>query len=124
LQPTIGHAFNAGMARPKKSKGPYSVEEWLRIILRGIRPEDRWQIFKAWRKWSLAGKLQREPTDQEIDGEILEWRKTQFYLTHAEGHFIDNLKFDFLPIYRKQNRIKKAREGGKALANKRIKKTI
>src|ERR1035437_703454 len=96
------------MPRPRKREYPLKLDEWLRIALRGIRLEDRWNIFRAWRRWYLIFELKRKPTDQEVEADIKKFQQFEFRLSNQEMNWIDNLKYDFLPIYRKENRIKRA----------------
>jgi hypothetical protein len=81
----------------------------LRLTFRKKRPEDRWQIFRAWLWKDLTRRLQRVPSDDELIAEITEWRGQQYYATTNLMAWMDTLRMDFLPDYRKANRIKKAK---------------
>jgi len=94
------------MARPKKVKYPIGLQEMLRIVLRGKRPEDRMKIFREYQRYGLRAKLRREPTDNEVEEELKKWQSAEIH--DLSLGFIDNLKFDFLPKYRKENRSKRA----------------
>jgi hypothetical protein len=96
------------MARPRKFKFPIRLEDWLRLALRGIRPEDRWKIFKEWRRAYLKITLKREPTESEFELEIKKWQAIEIYDSTQIMVWTDNLRMDFLPKYRKENRIKRA----------------
>jgi 16S rRNA C967 or C1407 C5-methylase (RsmB/RsmF family) len=97
------------MARPRKVELPIRLNEWLRRVLRDKRPEDRWKIFKEWRREHLKINLRRDPTDGELESEIKLWQQYEFYLSTRELVWIDTLRYDFLPKYHKENRIKRAR---------------
>ena len=51
--------------------------------------------------------LKREPTDQEIEAQIKLFREPNFDATNCPFGFWDSLK-EFVPVYQKENRIKKA----------------
>ena len=97
------------MARPHKLKFPITLEQWLRLALRGKRLEDRWKIFRAWRRAYLKITLSREPTDSEIEAEIKKWKELELYDSNQIFVWMDNLRLDFLPKYHAENRIKKVR---------------
>ena len=97
------------MARPRKIKLPCGLDDWLRLALHGKRLEDRWKIFREWRRWYLIATLKREPTEDELESEIKKWREFEFYLSNQDGVWMENLRHDFLPIFQKQNRVNRAK---------------
>jgi len=96
------------MARPRKLKFPIGLDDWLRLALRGKRLEDRWKIFKEWRRSYLRITLKREPTESEFELEIKKWKEAEIFDSTQIMVWSDNLRMDFLPKYRKENRIKRA----------------
>jgi hypothetical protein len=112
------------MARPRKIQWPVSVTEMLRIFLRQKikRPEDRWKVFREWRRWHLERyKLNRKPTEDELEADVSEWQQGEFYSSDRTYGLMDNLTMDFLPIYRKENRINRARAAAKGRWSKKSK---
>lgn len=107
------------MARPRKNKLPINLDAWLRIVLRGKRPEDRFKIFREWRRSYLRQTLNREPIDSELENEIEQWNKNEFWLSHIEMQWIDNIRLDFLPKFHKENRSKRSSIASKARWNKK-----
>ena len=97
------------MARPIKNKLPINLDAWLRVVLRGKRPEDRFKIFREWRRSYLRQTLNREPTDSEFENGVDKWKKHEFWLSYVEMRWIDNIRLDFLPQFHKENRVKRAR---------------
>ena len=99
------------MVRPRKLKIPFKLNDWLRLALHGKkkRPEDRWKIFREWRRWCLKDTLKRDPTDDELESEIRQWQGYEFYHTNREWGWSDNLTLDFLPIYTKEQKTKRAK---------------
>jgi hypothetical protein len=105
------------MARPKKIKGPFRLDEFLRIALRKKRPEDRWQIFRAWRRYYLKSHLNREPTDGEHEAEIKKWQEHEFRDWHETGNLMFSLQ-DFVAEYHKENRIQRARRRARKMGQR------
>lgn len=104
------------MARPRKITWPVELNELLRIFISDKinRPEDRRKAFREWRRWHLERyKLKRKPTETELEADIAVWQQTKFYPINVTYDFMDNFKMDFLPIYRKENRIIRARQAAK-----------
>src|SRR5690348_6944779 len=99
------------MGRLGKIKSPMSLEEWLRRILREQRPEDRMKIFREWRRAGLRIKLQKEPTDLEVEG-VIKWFREHNALDYGFG-LADSLH-DFVLVYHQENRRKKAQLAAKA----------
>lgn len=95
------------MARPRKIKHPIGLDVGLRFYLPKKRPEHRRKIFRAWRVTILRATLKQEPTDQEIEAQIKLFREPDFDAANCPFGFWDLLK-DFVPVYQKENRIKKA----------------
>jgi hypothetical protein len=95
------------MARPRKVKGPLTLEEWLRIILRKKRPEDRMKIFREWCRFILRVRFNREPTDPEIQEEFKLIRERKFEDPNYTWSLGDSLK-EFVPVFHKENSRKKA----------------
>ncbi len=93
------------MGRPRKVEYPIRLQEMLRIILRDKRPEDRMKIFREYQRYYLNANLRRQPSEDELEAEIKKWQDTEIY--GLNPGFIDNLKFDFLPKYLKENRSKR-----------------
>ena len=88
------------------------------------RPEDRWKAFREWRRWHLERyKLNRKPTESELESDISEWQKAEFYASNHTCNLMDNFTMDFLPIYRKENRINKARKAANRRWSKNNKKS-
>jgi hypothetical protein len=102
------------MGRPGKTKFPIGLDEWLRRLLPKKRPEDRMKIFREWRRVNLRAKFKREPTDQEVEEEIKSIRERKFGPSNYVFGFGDSL-MDFVPVFHKENRRKKAQTA----ANKR-----
>ncbi|HYV28078.1 MAG TPA: hypothetical protein VFA77_11125 [Candidatus Eisenbacteria bacterium] len=84
------------------------MEEFLRAALKKKRPEDRMKIFREWRRSCLRKILNREPTDQELEDEIKMIRETKFGDPYQAEDWAYLLR-DFVPVFHKENRIKKAR---------------
>ena len=101
------------MARPRKVQFPIGLEEFLRVILRDNRPEDRMKIFREFIRYDLRRKIRQEPTDSEVEDQLRRWQNAEIH--GFDLPFIDNLRFDFLPVYRKENRSRRAQTA----ANKR-----
>ncbi|MDE2105728.1 MAG: hypothetical protein KGL39_51365, partial [Patescibacteria group bacterium] len=99
------------MARPRKLEDKHGFEDWLRLTLPEKRSEDRFKIFKEWRRWFLEHhtKLARPPTNEEWQKDIEEFKKQEF--SHSSYHYalMQNLRLDFLPIFHRENRQKRAR---------------
>ena len=95
------------MARPGKIKHPIGLDVALRFYLPQKRPEHRRKIFRAWRVTILRATLKREPTDQEIEAQIKLFREPDFDAANCPFGFWDLLK-EFVPVYQKENRRKKA----------------
>ena len=95
------------MGRPRNIQFPIGLEEWLRRVLPKKRPEDRMKIFREWRRNNLTAVLKRPPTDQELVGEIALIRETKFEQGNRIHEWAYCLK-DFLPVFHKENRRKKA----------------
>jgi hypothetical protein len=96
------------MARPRKITLPTTLDVWLRLALQNKRLEDRWKIFREWRRNYLATTLGRAPTDQELEIEIQKWKQFEFYISLQETVWMDNLRVDFLPKFHKENLRKRA----------------
>jgi len=96
------------MGRPGKNKHPIGLEVGLRLVLRKKRPEDRMKIFREWRRTILRATLKREPTDQEMETQIKLFREPNFNAANCPFGFWDALS-DFVPIFQKENRTKKAK---------------
>jgi hypothetical protein len=111
------------MPRPRKLVYPLKLEEWLRIALRGIRLEDRMNICRAWRRWYLIFLIKRKPTEQEVDEDIKNFQQLEFCLSNQEMKWIDSLRHDFLPLYRRENRIKRAQVAATKRWSKKNSKT-
>ncbi len=95
------------MGRPGKVKHPIGLEVALRVVLGKKRVEDRMKIFREWRRTVLRARLKREPTDDEVEGEIKLCRLPGFDAANCPFGFWDALK-DFVPVFHKENRRKKA----------------
>jgi hypothetical protein len=95
------------MGRPGKTKSPIGLDEWLRRMLPEKRPEDRMKIFREWRRLNLRATLKHEPTDQEVEEEIKLVRERKFGPANYVFGYGDSLR-DFVPIFHKENRRKKA----------------
>jgi hypothetical protein len=95
------------MGRPRKIKRPIGLDVGLRLALPEKRPEQRWKIFCAWRQAILRTTLKREPTDQEIEAQIKLFREPNFDAANCPFGFWDLLK-DFVTVFHKENRRKKA----------------
>jgi hypothetical protein len=95
------------MARPGKIKHPIGLDVALRFCLHQKRPEHRRKIFHAWRLAILRANLKREPTDLEIETQLALFREPDFDAANCPFGFWDLLK-DFVPVYQKENRRKKA----------------
>jgi hypothetical protein len=95
------------MGRPGKLKHPIGLDVGLRLTLPKKRPEHRRKIFRAWRRAILRSTLKQEPTDQEIEAQIKLYREPNFDAAQCPLGFWDLLKA-FVPVYQKENRIKKA----------------
>lgn len=109
------------MARPKKLKWPVRLEVLLRIYLRNKRPEDRWKIFREWLKWDFKKKFGKEPTDDELQAQMADWQKGQFYHSQNVINAMDSLNYDFLPVFRQSNRERRASIAAKKRWEKRQK---
>ena len=96
------------MGRPRKIERPIGLEECLRRLLPKTRPEDRMKIFREWRRVNLRATFKREPTDREVVEEIKLFREPNFDAANCPFGFWDSLT-DFVPVYHKENRIKRAR---------------
>ena len=95
------------MGRPGKIKRPVGLDAALRFTLLQKRPEHRRKIFRAWRLTLLRATLKREPADQEMEAQIQLFREPDFDAANCPFGFWDLLK-DFVPVYQKENRRKKA----------------
>lgn len=95
------------MSRPGKIKHPIGLEVALRLVLRKKRPEDRMKIFREWRRTILRAELKREPTDEDMEAQIKLFREPNFDAANCRPGFWDMLK-DFVPVFHKENRRKKA----------------
>jgi hypothetical protein len=79
----------------------------LRFYLPKKRPEHRRKFFRAWRLVILRANHKREPTDLEIEADLALFREPNFDAANYQFGFWDSLK-DFVPVYQKENRRKKA----------------
>jgi len=70
-------------------------------------------IFVAWRIADLRKKFDREPTEMEIRADLKDWQEKRIFLNHHTENIIYYLRHDFLPIYRRENRINRARKAAK-----------
>jgi hypothetical protein len=95
------------MARPRKIKHPIGLDVALRFYLPKKRPEHRRKIFRAWRRTCLKANLKREPTEHETEADARLFREPEFDAANCRFGFWDLLK-DFVPVYQKENRRKKA----------------
>jgi hypothetical protein len=109
------------MARPRKIQFPIGLDDFLRVILRGKRPEDRMKIFREFIRYDLRRKIRQEPTDSEVEDQLRRWQNAEIH--GFDLPFIDNLRFDFLPIYHKENRSKRGRTAAIKRWDKKKKKT-
>lgn len=101
------------MGRPRKIQWPIKVEELLRIHLREKRPEDRWKIFKEWLRWRFGKQFGRDPSAEELNGEIEKWRSADIFDSNGIHNSMYVLRHDFMPEYYRENRINKARLAAK-----------
>jgi len=95
------------MGRPAKIKRPIGLDTALLKTLPEKRPEHRRKIFRAWRVLSLGANLKREPTEEEIEAQMKLFQGPDFDAANLHPFFWDSLK-DFVPVYEKENRRKKA----------------
>jgi hypothetical protein len=95
------------MGRPAKIKHPIGLDVALRWTLPKKRAQHRRKIFRAWRVVILRTKLKREPTEQEMEAEFNLFGEPYFDAANCPVGFWDRLK-DFVPVYHKENRRKKA----------------
>ena len=65
------------------------------------------KIFREWRRVNLRATFKREPTDLEVVEEIKLFRLPNFDGANCPFGFWDSL-VDFVPLYHKENRRKKA----------------
>ena len=80
------------------------------------------KIFREWRRVNLRAILKLEPTDQEVDAEIKFFRECKFDTSNYVFGFWDSLT-DFVPVYHKENRRKKAQIAAAKRWSKKSEKT-
>jgi hypothetical protein len=105
------------MVRPKTIYGSYGLDDWVRIALPGIRHEDRWKIFREWQAWR-CGSL------DAAEEKIKEWRRMRFDDSEYLLDLMAQLRFDFLPAYRKARRRMRARMAANKRWAKKTGKTL
>ena len=111
------------MGRPGKIKYPVGLEVALRKVLGKKRPEDRMKIFREWRRTVLRARLKREPTDEEVEAEIKICRRPNFDAANCPLGFWDALS-DFVPVFHKENRTRKAQAAAIKMWSKKSKKNL
>lgn len=79
------------------------------------------KIFREWRREYLKANLKREPTDLEVVEEIKLFRLPNFDGANCPLCFWDSLA-DFVPLYHKENRRKKAQIAAIKRWSKKIEK--
>jgi hypothetical protein len=107
---------------PKAKKYPATLDEFLRIVMRKKRPEDRMKVFRESIRASIrlnrcyqpSGNVLSYdslpiPTDDEVAENIQKIRERQF----NEQQFADTAQFvwRFMPYYERETRSKRGKSG-------------